>query len=479
MDTVRVLLVSDAPSPAVSPAWSALGDDPRTAVVAETGDCEALDALAGDAVDVDCVVAERDLSDEDALSVLERVRGRRPALPFVVVAENGSEAAASEAISAGVTDYVPVDSAATVPDRVVEAVRGRRRGVDASVGRETGKRLFRDLLDRSNDAVLIAEFETGRYVDANETARRRLGYEWAELDALTVLDVEATFDDETDWREHAERVKREGTVVNEGRHRRKDGTTFPVELTIDYVNHDGREFVIAIARDITVKRQREKRLERQNERLEQFASFVSHDLRTPLVTADGFLDLLVEKRGLDGVDEAAKIREAHERMDGLIENFLSFARENSTDGTLEPVSIREAATSAWGFVDTGVDPDCATFRCPVDQTVRADASQLQQIFENLFRNALEHGTSPVTVEVGTITDDDGRWRGFFVADDGRGIPEDRREEITDPGVTTSDSGTGFGLAIVSDIADAHSWSVSVADSDAGGARIEIVTEPSR
>jgi len=104
-------------------------------------------------------------------------------------------------------------------------------------------------------------------------------------------------------------------------------------------------------------------------------------------------------------------------------------------------------------------------------TVEANPDRLRRLFENLFRNALEHGSPAATVTVGTLDDVDAD--GFYVADDGTGIPADAHDSVFDPGYTTADDGTGFGLSIVRRISDAHGWEVDVTGSDDGGARFEF------
>jgi signal transduction histidine kinase len=105
--------------------------------------------------------------------------------------------------------------------------------------------------------------------------------------------------------------------------------------------------------------------------------------------------------------------------------------------------------------------------------VRADPDRLQQLLENLFRNALDHGvpeggsTADLTVSVGDCAD------GFYVADTGRGIPESDRNEVFDIGFTTAEDGTGFGLGIVKRVAEAHDWGLAVTAGDSGGARFEV------
>ena len=92
------------------------------------------------------------------------------------------------------------------------------------------------------------------------------------------------------------------------------------------------------------------------------------------------------------------------------------------------------------------------------------------MLENLLRNSLEHGGETVTVTIGDID------RGFYVEDDGPGIPPEERDRVFDAGYSTNSEGTGFGLSIVSDVAEAHGWNVTVTEGRSGGARFEITTE---
>jgi len=114
-----------------------------------------------------------------------------------------------------------------------------------------------------------------------------------------------------------------------------------------------------------------------------------------------------------------------------------------------------------------VEPSEASLEIDIDRTVDADPGRLRQLFENLFRNAVEQRDGDVTIRGGQIAD------GFSVADDGPGIPADAEETVFEPGDSSADDGTGFGLAIVESIATAHGWESSVVESAAGGARFEI------
>lgn len=221
----------------------------------------------------------------------------------------------------------------------------------------------------------------------------------------------------------------------------------------------------AIYTDITQRKHREHELERQNEQLERFASVVSHDLRNPLNVAQGRLELAADDCESDHFEP---IRNALDRMNVLIEDILTLAREGKTVDSVEAVALDRIVREAWAT--TGEHELDATLVIPDDGlgTIDADRRRLLQLFENLFRNALEHAGPDVTVAVGRIGD-----RGFFVEDDGPGIPPDERERVFESGYSTTADGTGFGLNIVEAIVEAHHWEVAITEGRGGGARFEI------
>jgi len=204
----------------------------------------------------------------------------------------------------------------------------------------------------------------------------------------------------------------------------------------------------------------QRELERQNERLSEFASIVSHDLRNPLNVAMGRLDMARRERDSDALETVAQ---AHDRMAALIDDLLTLARQGDAVDETEPVDLAALLSECWRTVETAE----STLTVDTDRVVRADESRLRQLLENLLRNAVEHGGPDVSITVGD-TDD-----GFYVADDGPGIPPEDREAVFETGYSTAVDGTGFGLGIVEQIAEAHGWSISVTDSAAGGARFEI------
>ncbi len=245
---------------------------------------------------------------------------------------------------------------------------------------------------------------------------------------------------------------------------------------------------------------RERELQRQNERLDRFAGVAGHDLRNPLAVARGHLEALRADAEPDAEPHLEEVETSLSRMDDLLERLLTLAREGETVEDPLPLSVEGVARDAWDVVDGE-----AALSVVDDPTVAGDRSRVQQLLENLFRNAVEHGSTgsqnaprsgdavehgstsphsgpredsvehgrgdsgnPVTVEVGALPDG-----GFYVADDGPGIPPEERESVLESGV--SKGGTGLGLAIVRRVAEAHGWSPSITESSAGGARVEVRT----
>ena len=201
-------------------------------------------------------------------------------------------------------------------------------------------------------------------------------------------------------------------------------------------------------------------------RIEEFSSLVAHELRSPIQTAKSGIDLAkaqCDSRYLDEVGETI------DRMDELIDNLLEVLEHGETTVETTAVDLEAVVEAAW--------PRGTAANLLIEgelPTVEAERSRLQQLLENLFRNAVDHAGEGVTVRVGALGDDPAT--GFYVADDGPGIGADRREVVFEYGYTGSPEGSGLGLAIVEEIADGFGWDVTVTDSETGGARFEIAQQ---
>lgn len=230
---------------------------------------------------------------------------------------------------------------------------------------------------------------------------------------------------------------------------------------IPWIDDDGEvRGLVGVTWRITRRKQYEQRLERENERLERFANIVGHDLRNPINVARGRLELAVETGDWEHLDA---VEDAIERMAHITEDLLTMAREGEWVSETQSVSLEALARCAWDMVDTAA----ATLEVDGDLTFEGDPDRLHHLFENCIRNAVEHGGDGVTVRVGPLPDG-----GFYVADDGVGIPDEERDRVFDAG-RSSDGGSGLGLEIVRQVAEAHGWEVAATESDAGGACLEV------
>ena len=205
-----------------------------------------------------------------------------------------------------------------------------------------------------------------------------------------------------------------------------------------------------------IRVEREAELQRQNERLSEFTGYVSHDLRNPLSVAQGYIDQI---KATGNTDTLAAVERAHDRMQTLIDDMLLLARKGEVIDMVGPTQVESVAQWAWEAVDTKQ----ASFEIDGELTIEADAPRLQQVFENLFRNSVEHGGPDLTI---TVTCDDDR---IVIADDGLGFEADPPQLDGE----TRESETGLGLAIVAKIVEAHGWEITARNAADGGSEFEI------
>jgi PAS domain S-box-containing protein len=320
-------------------------------------------------------------------------------------------------------------------------------------------REFRALAEQTTDLLSVLDASgTIRY--QSPSARHILGEDPSERVGDNAFEYVHPEDRERVAQRFVEMVESPRTTTEriEYRFEHGDGSWMWVESTGSNRTDSAIDGYVVSSRDVTARKERERQLEVQNKRLDEFVSVVSHDLRTPLSVLNGRLELAAESGDPEHIERCHR---AVDRMNRLIDDLLTLCREGTVEIDASAVELATVSEGIWSHLDA----DGARLVTATDRSVLADVDRLYQLLENLFRNSVEHGGADVTV---TVDDCEG---GFYVADDGPGIPEDRAGKVFDAGFSTTESGTGFGLRIVAEIADEHGWDVTLAD--AGGARFEI------
>ena len=530
----------------------------------------------------DCVVSDYNMAGMDGLAFLRAVRTDHSDLPFILFTGEGSEAVASDAISAGVTGYlqkqIGTERYELLANRIQNVVTAQRDAREAARQKDLMRRaeilgatggweleVESETLRLTDGIKEIYGVETGRSLslpevmgfyepDSQEKVRSVIddaienGY--AEADALYLQTVDGErrvvegnaelVDADTEStvlrgviRDITERRQREQELQNLTDQYKAltenfpDGAVYLIDGDMQYIRARGEELsrlglppediegktphdlfpesiaeetchyyrkalngtastfeqefggnryriqtvpiggddeqsdrVMAVSKNVTERVSDKRELQRQNDRLEEFADIVSHDLRNPLAVAAGNLELAEETFDSERLTQAS---DAVQRSQTLVDDLLALARGGDQVHETEPVVLAEVAENSWQTTETKQ----ATLEGSPQNVILADRSRLRQLFENLYRNAVEHGGEGVTVHIGGLSG------GFYVADTGPGIQEPMRGAVFEPGYSTNDDGTGFGLRIVEQVAEAHEWEITVTESDYGGARFEF------
>jgi PAS domain S-box-containing protein len=344
----------------------------------------------------------------------------------------------------------------------VRDITARKRAEEAL---HESEQRFRTLAEASFEGIALTE--KGVVVDLNDQMAHMLGYARDEMIGRPVM--EAVAPESRDF--VAEAIRSGRLEPYEHLALRKDGTVFPVEVRARTTQIAGRQLRVSAIRDITerkrVEQERERliaELEARNAELEQFAYTVSHDLRSPLVTIQGFLGYL-EKDAVSGrLDrfraDLGRIDAATNKMQRLLAELLELSRigrmmNPPQEASFEQI-VREAVELAHGRIEAcGVQVEIAS-NLPA---VYGDRARLVEVVQNLVDNACKFmGEQPrPRIEIGASgADADGKPI-FYVRDNGMGIEPQYHEKIFGlfNKLDAQVEGTGVGLALVKRIVQVH------------------------
>ncbi|WP_123624412.1 PAS domain S-box protein [Halorubrum sp. CSM-61] len=255
--------------------------------------------------------------------------------------------------------------------------------------------LLADVFNALDDLMFFFD-EDGTLEFWNERVETVIGCDTDELTSRTPQDF-VSEEDREKITEYVRTTRETGQARVEVSLQREDGEPVPYELISKRVVNDRGTVIgrIGLGRDISERKRYEQQIERHNERLEHFAEIISHDLRNPLSVAKGRLDMLYETGERDHYETT---RLALNRMGSLITDVLELAQSGDLIDKTEydAVELERVAADAW----TMIRQDAVSLEVADSRRIEADVSRLQQILENLFRNAVEHGDVDVSVRVG-------------------------------------------------------------------------------
>lgn len=430
-------------------------------VVSETSAHDALERVNEDGID--CVVSDYEMPEMDGLELLERIREDHPDLPFILFTGKGSEEIASEAISRGVTDYLQKalgsDQYTVLANRIRNAVSQRRAVKEV----ERRSAWYEQILRHSSDYVLIVD-NMGKVSYVSPAIKRVMKYEPEEVVGIDAFDTVHPDDQEYAATALSETIGSPGDEVTvEFRAIDADDEVHWLEARgANFLEDPIIEGVMVNVRDITERKHREQALERQKEHLEGLTQFLTHDVQNQLTVLQGYAQLIDRKSDLDEIDG---VLASIERIDEMIQKVSTLAESGQEISAETGVTLKQVVEDAW---QTTIKPDLdSSVEITGNLEFSADRERLQTLLENLLGNAVEHGGEGITIEIGPLDEANG----FYLEDDGPGIPEEYHEDVFSPGRRVA--GAGLGLVIVDRIARAHGWETDVGSGPMGGARFEI------
>ncbi len=338
----------------------------------------------------------------------------------------------------------------------------------------------RDILDATSEAIFILDAGDGKILSANKPSLEMFGFPRETFLGLTPSDLmdNAVPPDGTQVAEYIQRAVTEGPQAFEWLARRKDGSTFWVEVALRSAHIADETRVVAVVRDITARRQLEQRV-REAETFRavgQLAGGVAHDFNNQLVGILGHAEFLEE-----ALSENAELRDCAEsilasgrRAAELTQQLLAFARKGRRRNL--PVDLHQLIAEVIALGKRSIDK-----RITIEQQLNAkcavtwgDPSALQNALLNLLLNArdamprggtVRFGTDLLEVTPGPLessrTIGSGRYVALTVTDTGVGIPPENIKGIFEPFFTTKESGTGMGLAAVRGTVLEHQGTIDV------------------
>jgi PAS domain S-box-containing protein len=381
---------------------------------------------------------------------------------------------------------------------ILEERAKRRR---AEIALTESELRYRMLFEKAGDAILIMQVEPDRglILQANQAAASMHGYGVEELIGKHITELDSPEDAKKSEGRFARLFKGEWLNM-EMVHLKKDGTSFPVEISAGQFKVGDQNFVLSFIRDITVRKKMEndkKVLEEQirqankMEAIGTLASGIAHDFNNILFAISGFTELSIEFTPEDSIvkNNLLKVQHANQRAAELVSQILTLSRKK--EHSLQPLQpkliIKEALKLLRATLPSTID---IITDIQSDAYIQADATQIHQIMMNLCVNAnhaMEDTGGALTIQLvervldesevqHTVDLEPGVYVELSVTDTGKGIPENIRDKVFDPYFTTKpqEMGTGLGLAVVHGIVKSYLGDISIESEEGHGCKVTIL-----
>jgi PAS domain S-box-containing protein len=428
----------------------------------------------------DIILADYHLPGFDAPAALLLAQASCPRVPFICVSGAVGEENAVAILKLGATDYVSKNGLDKLPlamQRALDEVRERNERWLAEEALLASEERHRTILHTAMDGFWIVGMD-GRLLEINETYCRMSGYSEQELLNMCITDLEVV-ESRSDTAARIQKILKQGEDRFESKHRRKSGSIFDVEVSVQYRPIEGGQMVVFL-QDISAHRKLEEQLlqSQKMEAIGQLAGGVAHDFNNILTVILGYANLLSMKNNFSDTDKEAMehIITAAEKAAQLTSGLLAFSRKQVMDP--KPVNLNDIVQQVQKFLVRIIGEDIKLKAVFNDATllVMADAGQIEQILMNLAANArdampdggeLTIETSLQEIDGAFVQSYDcgkpGRYALISISDNGCGMDDETRIRIFEPFFTTKGvgKGTGLGMAIVHGIVSQHNGFVYV------------------
>lgn len=353
-------------------------------------------------------------------------------------------------------------------------------------------------IDTISEAIVWLD-EDGNYVFVNEAACKNYGYTKEELLSMQMFQVDPLFSSER-WNIHWQEILDRKTFTIETINKRKDGTPVPIEVTVNLVEYEVKQYNCAIIRDITERKLSEENLKQSairlaelNESKDKFFSIIAHDLRGPLGNQREFTKILSDKvlqfSEAERTTYLKMLVESSDLVYSLLENLLDWARSQSGNIVYQPTSIQlfDLIQRVVGLLNLSANKKHVTIsnQVPKDKKIFGDLYMIETVLRNLISNAIKYSNVNSEVTVGVLEFDSNELTNeklkydvlnttsptnstiFFIKDTGIGMEKEQIENLfrldkkfSTKG-TAEESGTGLGLILCKEFIDKHKGNIWV------------------